>query len=156
MFFLLDINATGLNTILTAISIICTLISGHCTFRAKKIKRQVFAKLNTYDLAIYSRELHKLNMEVSSKIRTPNSNKAGSNNKKLAELNKILVDFNIMEKALPEEYQKGIRNNVDYVLEHFMKINEGTAQEDEINRWKKRLQDIDKKLIEITDKMIKE
>lgn len=88
MIYLFDINATGLNSILTVLSIGCALFSGHCTAKTKKIKKQVYKKLDAFDLVTYSREIHSLNLDISSKIKTANSNKGGRNNKLIEGLNK--------------------------------------------------------------------
>lgn len=156
MICLFDINATGLNSILTFVSLVFMVGSGLFTLRAAKIKRQVYKKADAFDLVSFSREYHLLNLEISSKIRTPSSNKGGRNNKLIEDLNKKLVDFNNYENKLPTESRLGVRTNVDYVLTNIGKIYEATADNEEIGRWKSRLQDIDRKLIEITDKMMKE
>jgi len=156
MICLFDINATGLNSILTLISLAFMVGSGLFTLRAAKIKKQVYKKVDAFDLVSFSREYHLLNLDISSKIRTPSSNKGGRNNKLIEDLNKKLVDFNNYENKLPTESRLGVRTNVDYVLSNIGKIYEATADYEEIGRWKSRLQDIDRKLIEITDKMMKE
>lgn len=156
MLLLFDINSTGTNTIVTLVSIGCVLFSAFFTYRTSRIKKQVYKKIDAFDLISFSRELHLLNLDISSKIRTTSSNKAGRNNKLIDDLNKKLVDFNKYENKLPKEAQLGVRTNVDYVLNNIGKIYEATANEEDINRWKSRLQEIDRKLIEITDKMMKE
>lgn len=156
MICLFDINATGLNSILTFLSLVFMVGSGLFTLRAAKIKKQVHKKLDAFDLVTFSNEFHVLNVEISSKIRTPNSNKGGRHNKLIEDLNKKLVEFNNYEKKLPIESQMGVRTNVDYVLTNIAKIYEATADQDDINKWKSRMQEIDRKLIEITDKMKKE
>lgn len=150
------LNVTRTNTVVTIISIACTIITILLTIKTWHYKKQVHKKLDAFDLVIFSNEFHILNVEISSKIRTANSNKGGRNNKLINDLNKKLVDFNNYEKKLPIESQMGVRVNVDYVLTNIDKIYEATADQGEITRWKSRLQEIDRKLIEITDKMMKE
>ena len=88
MICLFDINATGLNSILTLISLAFMVGSGFFTLRAAKIKKQVYKKVDAFDLVSFSREYHLLNLDISSKIRTPSSNKGGRNNKLIEDLNK--------------------------------------------------------------------
>lgn len=156
MLLLFDINATGINTIVTIVSIVCAVLSGIFTIRTSKIKRQVYTKIDAFDLISFYREFHSIYLEISNKIRTPDSNKGGRYNKQIEKLNTILRDFNRYESKLPEEHRKAIKTNIDTVLENTGKLWDATAKEDDIKRCKSRLDEIDRKLIEITDKMIKE
>lgn len=154
--YIQGLSATKINTIVTLISIICTIATIFLTIKTWHYKKQVHKKLDAFDLVTFSSEFHILNVEISSKIRTPSSNKGSHHNKLIEELNKKLVDFNNYEKKLPIESQMGVRTNVDYVLNNIGRIYEATADQDYINRWKSRMQEIDRKLIEITNKMKKE
>lgn len=82
------LNVTRTNTVVTIISIACTIITILLTIKTWHYKNQVHKKLDAFDLVTFSREFHLLNLEISSKIRTPSSNKGGRNNKLIDDLNK--------------------------------------------------------------------
>lgn len=156
MVLLLDINATGMNTIVTLVSIGCVLLSVFFTYRTSRIKKQVYKKIDAFDLVTFSREFHSIYIDFSNKIRTPESNKGGYHNKLIERLNASLREFNVYENKVPEEYRKAIKSNINMVLENTGKLWDATADSFLINSIKSRLDDIDRKLIEITDKMQKE
>lgn len=154
--YIQGIYATKTNTIVTLISIVFTIITIVLTIKNKKYKQQVFAVMNTIDLMSYWKKYHSIYLKVSSTIRTPDSNNGGNNNKAISQLNNILREFNVYEKKIPEEDRKIIKTNVDSVLDNITSLWDGTADKNVISSFKSRLDTIDRKLIEITDKMIKE
>ena len=146
-------SATLLNTIVTIISIICTVLSGIFAYRAKKIKKSLSDRMAAFDLVSYSNELHSLYKKVSWSILTTISNKGGPNNSLLEELNSKLDDFIRYESNIPYVIRIGLNTNINYVSSNMWKIVEGTASPEEIDKWKSRLKEVVGKLMEITKNM---
>ncbi|MBO7470107.1 MAG: hypothetical protein J6T81_08290 [Bacteroidales bacterium] len=152
---ILGLNLTSVNTIVTIVSIVLTIITSFLTIKTWRYKKQVFDKINAFDVVTYSRNFHTVYLNISKKIRTTESNKGGRNNNIISELEAILRDFNKYENKLPEENRKSVRANVDSALDKIHCLFEGTADSSTISSFKSRLDDMDRTLIKITEKMLK-
>ena len=100
---------TTINSILTSISIICTIVSGIAANRTKKIKEAVHKKLDTIDLIAFAEQFNRDYKKISNKVISKN---IGGNTEEgkvivknasnmLISLNKILplLDYHTQEKV---------------------------------------------------------
>ncbi len=100
---------TTINSILTSISIICTIVSGIAAYRTKKIKEAVHKKLDTIDLIAFAEQFNRDYKKISNKVISKN---IGGNTEEgkvivknasnmLISLNKILplLDYHTQEKV---------------------------------------------------------
>lgn len=125
MFSLINISATQINTIVTIVSIICTIFTAIWAYRTKTIKNELLEKLNSFEIVSYKDRLHKLYLDLSSKIRLKNWNQGGKNNDLLTNLDKELRDFNQFKGKIPSEKQESLKTTINSALQHLDSVCQG-------------------------------
>jgi len=105
MILLYKITSLEINTTVTVISIICTILTGIWAKRTKIIKNELQQKLNSYELVSYKDRLHDLYIKLTKAIRQEDWNKGGKSNEILTSLEEKLRDFNQFNQKIPLDKQ---------------------------------------------------
>lgn len=128
MIYLLDINSTGLNSILTVFSIICTICTGIFAYRAKKIKDDLLEKQNSFKLVSYKDRIHKQYLDFSAKAKMKDWNQGGKSNELLTNLDTELRNFNQFGGKISLKEQKELKSNINKALNEIDSLINGMTQ----------------------------
>jgi len=114
-------SATTVNSILTVISILCTIASAIFAHRAKEIKRDVFKKLDTIDLIPMVNKFGSGYARLSKIIKSKNVNPASEEGSRfLSQATDLYVSLNTIIPKLDKETQTAVnvkRSIVSYQLD---------------------------------------
>lgn len=147
-------SGTTINSVLTIISILCTIFSGIYAKRAKKIKESVYNKLDTIDLLQLVEKFGKDYKNLSSKVRSKSIQGDSEEGKKLVALaDSILLPINKILPMVDKETHDSIVYRKKNALEQIQKLN--TNGTPDINTILAALDEIDQKLRMCADKMKK-
>lgn len=153
--FLNIMKETTINSLLTFVSIVCTIASFYAAYRAKKIKNDVHRKLDTIDLTNFVEKFHNDYKRLSSKIISKNICGASDEGKTIANnADSMMILLNSFLPILDNETQVKIKESKSKVQQEVCKLNTHIAPD--LFVVKSEIDSIDATLQRYVDKLKKE
>lgn len=143
--------ATNINSILTVISIVLTILNFIWYWNTKRIRDGFLDKLNGYELISYIERFNTIYLETAKKIRAKDWNKAGKNNNLIDDLESVLRNFNKYEYKIQQNVREGIKTKVLDILKSLTPFREGIANETDKGLLLSELDSIDESLMKIRE-----
>ena len=118
-------SATVINTIVTIISIVLTLLNGLFLYKTRRHEAEVFKKLKGLELLPYASRFHDIFSEISKKARLETWNQAGRNSKLIGELNDVLVDYSKIQAAVSDANIDDLKTKIESAYNIIDSFSEG-------------------------------
>ena len=106
MMSILCLSATWINTIVTSISIVCTLVSLCAACKAKRIKESLQLKYNIFELDRYVHDLGEFIKRFKSLVRKNGWNKGKTVCPEIKAMDCLLVDWNKVRVLIKGESEE--------------------------------------------------
>ena len=146
-----DIMITNINSILTGVSIILTILNFIWYRNTKRIRDRILDKLNGYELISYIERFNSIYLETAKKIRAKDWNKAGKNNNLIDDIESVLRNFNKYEYKIQKDIRENIKTEVLDTLKSLTPFRDGTANEYQKGSLLTKLDSIDESLMKIRE-----
>lgn len=148
-------SETTVNSILTFISIVCTLGSGYFAWRTKEIKKAIHKKLDTIDLIPFVESFEKTYLRLADTVRSRvivGDSEEGKQS--AAKANTLLLSLNKVIPLLDKDSANTVQINRASAIEQIERLNRN--QTPDLNCILSNLDRIDQTLRNCADKMKKE
>lgn len=115
---------TTINSILTSISILCSIVSFIIVIRARKIKEAVYKRLDTIDLIPFVEKFGVEYKKLSSRIISKNVNSDTEEVKSIVNsINKMIISLNKYLPMLDKETLNKVNSNKARILSEISRTN---------------------------------